>query len=140
MNEESHSWSLPWHIFQETSFLLGVRLLFGYFGGNKQNVLATGVTSAKVEILARFAGFFRSLQTSPSHEVRTVALLTASDLKSTTGKNVGCVSKESDLYIWSSSPNMFRELLRLKYVDKLLQQRYNTIQFFLQKIKCFFLH
>ena len=39
MNEESHSWSLPWHIFRETSFLTGVRLLFGYFRGNKQNVL-----------------------------------------------------------------------------------------------------
>ena len=38
---------------------------------------STAATSARAEVMARFAGFFTGLRNSPSAEVRTVALLCA---------------------------------------------------------------
>ena len=60
-----------------------------------QQVLAPGLTSAKVEILSRFVTFFRSLREAPSHEVRTAAFLTARDLRTVTGRNVSLVARLS---------------------------------------------
>ena len=58
---------------------VGVKLAWGvprathtYF---VQQCLAPGATSARAEVLARFAGFYTGLRNSPSPEVRTVALL-----------------------------------------------------------------
>jgi hypothetical protein len=53
-----------------------------------QQVLAPGLTSAKVDILAMYGGFFRSLRKSPSHEVAVMANLASRDIRSTSGRNL----------------------------------------------------
>ena len=51
-------------------------------------------------------------------------LLQFTDIAEPRGANCGTAhSQRPQVHHWSSSPNMVRELLRLKYVDKLLQQR-----------------
>ena len=99
--------------------------------------LAPGAISAKAEIMARFVRFFRSLRTAPSHEVATAALLQARDLRTTLGKNIAQVEKETGQDVWTASPELVRAILteretaepppedawRLPYLDKLLLQR-----------------
>ena len=56
-----------------------------------QTVLAPHVDSLRACILAREVGFFRGLLTSPSHEVRVLALLAARDVRSNLGSNLALV-------------------------------------------------
>ena len=53
-----------------------------------QQVLSGGLTSAKVDILARFANFFRNLRKSPCPEVAVMANIVGRDLRSTSGRNL----------------------------------------------------
>ena len=50
-----------------------------------QKVLASGLTNAKVQILARYANFFSSLMKSPCYEVVIMANIAARDIRITTG-------------------------------------------------------
>ena len=102
-----------------------------------QQCLAPGAASARTEVLARFAGFFTGLRSAPSAEVRTVALLCARDLRSTTGQNVRLVEEASGLSVWSSTTRQVRKAVRereavpvppqdawrVPYLRKLLEQR-----------------
>ena len=62
----------------------GIKLAWAVPRGTRsylvQQVLAPGLTSAKVDILARYGGFFRRLRNSPSHEVAVMANLTSRDI------------------------------------------------------------
>ena len=51
-------------------------------------------TSLKTDVLSRFHGFFQSLRSSSSKEVRTVAEAVRTDLRTTTGRNVDFLSRE----------------------------------------------
>ena len=53
-----------------------------------QQVLASGLTSARVDILARSPAFFRGLASSPSLEVSVMANLVGQNLRSATGQNL----------------------------------------------------
>ena len=120
---------------------VGVKLAWGvprathtYF---VQQCLAPGATSARAEILARFAGFFSGLRNSPSPEVRTVALLCSRDLRTTTGSNIRVVEEASGLSVWNSTTAQVRRAVRqreivavpardqwrLPYLKRLLEQR-----------------
>ena len=77
-----------------------------------QQVLAPGLISAKTEVLARFVTFFRSLRLAPSHEVRTVSLLAARDLRTVTGRNVSQVQRVSVEDPWTVSTPRVKESLR----------------------------
>ena len=102
-----------------------------------QQCLAPGATSARAEVLARFAGFFAGLRNAPSQEVRTVALLAARDLRTTTGANIRLVEQASGLSVWNSTTAQVRAAIRQKetvtvpagdswrpaYLRKLLEQR-----------------
>ena len=112
-----------------------------------QQVLTCGYTSARTDILARFVKFFQSLLVAPSHEVRTVALMVAWDLRTTTAKNLDLVRQETNMDPWTvKSPVIKRELKlkelvvvdsedewRVAYLTKLLEHRqelyYNSIEF-----------
>ena len=90
----------------------GVKLAWGvprathtYF---LQQCLAPGATSARAEVLARFTGFFTGLRNSPSPEVRTMALLAARDLRTTTGSNIRMVEEASGLPVWNSTTAQVR--------------------------------
>ena len=102
-----------------------------------QQVLATGLTSAKTEVLARFVSFFRALRFAPSHEVRTVTSLVSRDLRTVTGRNLALVGELSGENPWTVSTHLVRESLRRQetvvpqemdtwrcsYLSKLLEQR-----------------
>ena len=66
------------------SWPTGVRLTWGLPRATRsylvQKVLDSGLTSARVDILARFAGFFRSLRNSPSYDVAVMARLAGRDI------------------------------------------------------------
>ena len=53
-----------------------------------QQVLSAGLTSARVDIMTRYVGFYRSLVRSSSHEVAVLAGLVGQDIRSTTGSNL----------------------------------------------------
>ena len=102
-----------------------------------QQCLAPGATSARAEVLARFAGFYNGLRNSPSPEVRTVALLCGRDLRTTTGSNIRVVEEASGLSVWTSTTAQVRRAVRQKetvtvppgdywrlpYLRRLLEQR-----------------
>ena len=102
-----------------------------------QQCLAPGATSARAEVMARFTGFFTGLRNAPSAEVRTVALLCARDMRTTTGRNIHLVEEASGLSVWSSTTAQVRRALieketvevpledqwRVPYLRRLLEQR-----------------
>ena len=102
-----------------------------------QQVLAPGITSAKADILARYAGFYRSLRMSPSHEVAVMANLAGRDLRSTTGMNLNYVKECAGLDPWAYGSRRLKDELtknetavvpavdewRIRYLKDLLEQR-----------------
>ena len=102
-----------------------------------QQVLSCGQTSAKSDLLARYAKFFRSLRSSTSREVATMAHLVSRDIQTTTGRNLKLVESTSGLSAWDISQDKLREALRkqevitvvegdqwrIPYLEKLLEQR-----------------
>ena len=99
-------------------------------------VLSQDTTSARVDILAKYAGFFRGLRASPSHEVSFMANFVSRDLRTMTGRNLRFLADESGLDPWTVAPAKLKEVLhikeanvpdgetwRLPYLDKLLEQR-----------------
>ena len=123
------------------SWTTAIKLAWGVPRGTRtylvQQVLAPGITSAKVDILARFGGFFRSLRKSPSHEVAVMANLVGRDLRSTTGKNLALLRDSSGLDPWVFGSARLKEELdknltadippqdqwRVRYLGRLLEQR-----------------
>ena len=65
-----------------------------------QNVLASGITSAKVDILARYANFYRSLRKLPCQEVSVLANIVGRYRRSTTGSNLKLVEESLGLNPW----------------------------------------
>ena len=102
-----------------------------------QQVLGAGLTSVKVDILARFAGFFAGLRKSPCYEVRVLANLAGRDIRTTTGRNLNLLRELSGLDPWVYGGARIKEELvkveevevadadqwRLSYLRKLLEQR-----------------
>jgi hypothetical protein len=91
---------------------VGIKLAWGVPRATRtylvQQCLAPGATSARAEVLARFTGFFTGLRNSPSPEVRTMALLAARDLRTTTGSNIRKVEEASGLSVWNSTTAQVR--------------------------------
>ena len=101
-----------------------------------QQVLSPEITSARVDILSKYVGFFRGLRASPSPEVSFMAYFTARDLRTVTGRNLRFVRDESGLDPWTESPARVKKVLaeirddvptgdewRLPYLGKLLEQK-----------------
>ena len=79
-----------------------------------QQVLSAGLTSAKVDILARYRNFFHSLRKSPCYEVAVMANIAGRDLKSTTGSNLRVVQDSSGLDPWECSSANLKLMLQQK--------------------------
>ena len=104
------------------SWTTGVRLTWGVPRATRsylvQKVLDSGLTSARVDILARFAGFFQSLRKSPSYEVAVMAGLAGRDIRTTTGKNLKLLEELSGLDPWVfGSGRMKQELVKAETVE-----------------------
>ena len=80
---------LAWHVPRQTHT---------YF---VDHLLSSGLSHAKTDILARYAGFFHSLRSSPSQEVRILANLLGRDLQSCTGRNLAYIREETGLDMWA---------------------------------------
>ena len=123
------------------SWTTGVKLTWGVPRATRtflvHQVLGSGFTSARVDILARFAGFFQSLRKSPSKEVVVMACIAGRDVRSNTGKNLRLLEKQSGLDPWAyGSARIKQELInrdivsvpqqdqwRVSYLAKLLEER-----------------
>ena len=62
-----------------------------------RNVLCPDITSARVDILAKYPSFFVGLRLSPSHEVAFMANLVSRDMRTVTGRNVRLLVDETGL-------------------------------------------
>lgn len=83
-----------------------------------QKVLASGQTSAKVDILARYANFFNSLRKSPCQEVVIMANIAARDMRTTTGRNLRFLEESSGLNPWEyCSARIKVELVKKEMVE-----------------------
>jgi hypothetical protein len=68
-----------------------------------KNVLFPDMTSANVDILAKYSNFFRELRSSPSTEVAFMANLMGRDLRSVKGRNMRLLRDETGLDPWTAS-------------------------------------
>ena len=78
-----------------------------------QQVLSCGMTSARTDILTRYAKFFRGLRSSVSLEIRVLANLMSRNLESTTGRNLGMVRETSGLDPWVVGPVKLKQALSI---------------------------
>ena len=104
------------------SWTTGVRLTWSVPRATRTylvlKVLDSGLTSSRVDILARFAGFFQSLRKSPSYEVAVLACLAGRDIRTTTGKNLKLLEELSGLDPWVfGSGRMKQELVKVETGD-----------------------
>ena len=73
-----------------------------------QKVLSGGITSAKVDILARYADFFRGLRKSPPPEVAIMANIAGKDFRSTTGSYMNLLGDASVMDPWIFDSSMLK--------------------------------
>ena len=99
-----------------------------------QNVLASNVTSAKTDILARYSKFCKGLQSSVCQEVKILYNLVSRDLQSTTARNLRLVRDIAGLDPRTACPRQLKNILhsnslvdippqdawRLRYLQSLL--------------------
>ena len=111
-----------------------------------QQILSCGMSSAKVDILTRYLGFFSSLRSSASYEVQVLSRYLARDIQSVTGKNLRFLHDLSHLDPWSTSKGKLRGALtlaevvevpirdrwRLPYLSSLLAQRRRAYELVLE--------
>ena len=98
------------------------------------NLLGSGFFSVKQQLVGRYVNFVSGLLKSVSPEVKTVANMVARCARSTTGKNMMSIQRETGLDPWRSQAWMVRgkiskaevpvgEGWRVQYLAKLLQAR-----------------
>ena len=123
------------------SWNIGVRLAWSVPRATRtylaQQVLSAGLTSARVDILARYGNFFHGLRQSPCYEVACMANIASRDLRSITGSNLRLVQDSSGLDPWLSTSSQLKKMLhqkeqvmvpmqdkwRVQYLGTLLAQR-----------------
>ena len=67
--------------------------------------------SMRTRILLRFLGFFQSLISSPSKEVRTAARLSARDLRRTLGSDLSVLKSATGVDPWRTEKSVIRRKL-----------------------------
>ena len=98
------------------------------------NMLASGFLSVKQHLVGRYVNFVRGLLKSLSPEVNNVANMVTRCARSTTGKNMMNILRETGLDHWRSQAWMVRQQVnkaevpvgegwRVQYLAKLLQAR-----------------
>ena len=98
--------------------------------------LSGGLVTVRRDVLARYAGFYKSLLTSPCREVSILARLVAKDIRTTTARNMRMIEKETGGLTWAAPGGKIREELatrepavprvdawRIPYLGRLLEER-----------------
>ena len=73
--------------------------------------LSGGIISFRRDILSRYAGFFRSLLSSPCMEANILVRVVAKDIISTTAKNPRLLDNETGGLTWVESSKKIKEEL-----------------------------
>ena len=94
------------------------------------------MVTVRRDVLARYAGFYRSLLSSPCREVSILARVVARDVRTTTARNLAMLERESGGLTWMDPAEKVKEGLasrepavanedswRIPYLGKLLEQR-----------------
>ena len=102
--------------------------------------LPGGLISVKVDVISRYAGFYRSLLESPCREVNILARIVAKDIRTTTGRNLRVLERETGGLTWLTPSRKIKEELqkrqpgvpaedgwRVPYLGKLLEERDNLV-------------
>ena len=101
-----------------------------------EQLLCSGLSSTRADILARYSKFTRSLMSSPSMEVAVMFGLAKRDIRTVTGSNIALIVSETGLHPLYACLSKIRQQLyskvarvpemdrwRLDYLAKLLTQR-----------------
>ena len=99
-------------------------------------LLASDLTSVRIDILSRYIKFMAGLHSSPSMEVSVMSRVAAGDVRTTTGLNLRLIKLETGIDPLSSSAPRVKAALvvnrapipdsdrwRLRYLAKLLEAR-----------------
>ena len=99
-------------------------------------MLACGMDSVRVDTMARYVKFVRSLITSPSMEVSVMCGVARNDIRTVTGSNLALLRRKTGLDMTVSSVGRVRDVLRkglaivpeadqwrIKYLARLLTER-----------------
>ena len=100
------------------------------------HLLSSGLSSVRTDILSRYRKFVAGLLSSPSMEVRVMCRVAAGDVRTTTGRNLWYLRRETGLNPLKISSVKLREALacqvstvpevdrwRVSYLAKLLEAR-----------------
>ena len=79
-----------------------------------QQVLSCDLITAKTDIMVRYSKFFKSLRSSTSREVATLAYLVSRDVQSTTGANLRLIEQEAGLSVWNASQEKLKDAIQQK--------------------------
>ena len=71
--------------------------------------LSVGLVSFRRDVLARYAGFYRSLLTSPCREVTILARMVVKDSRTTTSRNLKMLQIESGGQTWAAPVGKVKE-------------------------------
>ena len=98
--------------------------------------LAGGLVTSKIDIVARYSIFYKTLLSSPCKEVSIMARIVAKDIRTTTARNLRLLEVESGGLTWAAPGCRIRESCmakepvvqevdswRVTYLGKLLEQR-----------------
>ena len=98
--------------------------------------LSGGLVTVRRDVIARYAGFYKSLLTSPCREVNILARMVAKDIRTTTARNLALLEKTTGGQTWSAPAGKIREELakrepdvtrvdawRIPYLGRLLEER-----------------
>ena len=77
-----------------------------------QQVLSSGLDSARTDILVRYSKFFRSLRCSISKEVAMMANFVSRDIRTTTGSNLKLLEEASGLCAWETGQAKLRQAMK----------------------------
>ena len=79
-----------------------------------EQLLCSGLSSTRADILARYSKFTRSLMSSPSMEVAVMFGLSKRDIRTVTGSNIALIVSETGLHPLHACPCKIRQQLYSK--------------------------
>ena len=100
-----------------------------------EHLLAKNVRSARQQVLSQYIGFLGRLIKSVSSEVRIMAMISAQDIRTTTGRNIRNLEEEFAQNPWTLLPSSINSMYqqyglpqqdswRISYLSDLMYQRY----------------
>ena len=70
--------------------------------------LSGGMVTVRRDVIARYAGFYKSLLTSPCREVNILTRVVARDIRTTTDRNMRLLEEEAGGLTWAAPDGMIR--------------------------------